>query len=573
HPVLLTRGLKWDIKIWRYKSATSPNETCSLEPHPLKLYIVAPYMAVECAYCEEKINAKRGLYVKCDQCQDVNLCLECFSSGAELGDHRRNHPYEIIDCGSFPIIDASWKAHEELALLEAIELYGIGNWSEISSKVGTKTEQECMQRYMNVYVDNYIGQVTWQSVDKDAYKVYDHTCSTHGPLSPSLSMPGPQRAPNLSREHQLKLGYMPKRDDFEKEFDNEAELLVSKLAVNANDDNDLDQALKVAHINMYTDRLKERYRRKRVVLEYNLVNIFFQMHPGEDSSTDRTSTTDSQIQSGGSTHVTSRVEASLNSRNHDTACSSTSDFVFADHLSSDSNHKIISTNSNDKKKDQLSSGSLLSSYFDDLEKTRAEEDMNQLEDKLRVFCQFIPAKTYRQLVKNIVGEKELKFKIKELMRLRRNGVTRIQGDESATSSAKTSPQPKKTSQTQPKITNVALIPDEVSSDTSIQATPNKANPSNKKGNKISSKVTRQSTSDLKSASLPSWRILSESEKKLCKSMNLKPSQYISLKALILKEHGQKKKKGSPQKYSVENVDKAMKKKIVDFLARNNWIKA
>lgn len=78
--------------------------------------------------------------------------MDCFSSGAEIGEHVNNHPYELVDCGSFSIIDETWKAHEELALLEAIELYGIGSWTDIANAVGTRTAEECSERYSRVYV-------------------------------------------------------------------------------------------------------------------------------------------------------------------------------------------------------------------------------------------------------------------------------------------------------------------------------------------------------------------------------------------------------------------------------------
>lgn len=55
---------------------------------------------------------------------------------------------------------------------------------------------------------------------------------------------------------------MPFRDDFEIEHDNDAEKLVSSMEIGEEED-EVDKALKMSHIDMYNRRLKERDRRKR----------------------------------------------------------------------------------------------------------------------------------------------------------------------------------------------------------------------------------------------------------------------------------------------------------------------
>ena len=44
----------------------------------------------------------------------------------------------LQDAASFPLFDAAWGGDEELLLLEAIEMYGFGNWGDIADHVGTK---------------------------------------------------------------------------------------------------------------------------------------------------------------------------------------------------------------------------------------------------------------------------------------------------------------------------------------------------------------------------------------------------------------------------------------------------
>lgn len=68
---------------------------------------------------------------------------------------------------------------------------------------------------------------------------------------------------------------MPHRDDFEREYDNDAEQLVSCLSVSPTTDSEIEIALKLAQVDKYTRRLRERARRKRVVRDYQLVSKFF----------------------------------------------------------------------------------------------------------------------------------------------------------------------------------------------------------------------------------------------------------------------------------------------------------
>ena len=45
------------------------------------------------------------------------------------------------------------QADEELLLLEAVEMYGLGNWPAVAEHVATKSEPDCRAHYYAVYVD------------------------------------------------------------------------------------------------------------------------------------------------------------------------------------------------------------------------------------------------------------------------------------------------------------------------------------------------------------------------------------------------------------------------------------
>uniref|UniRef100_A0A3N7FRX5 ZZ-type domain-containing protein n=2 Tax=Populus trichocarpa TaxID=3694 RepID=A0A3N7FRX5_POPTR len=46
-------------------------------------------------YCEKDVTGK--VRIKCAECLDFGLCAECFSVGAEVGPHKSNHPYRVMD--------------------------------------------------------------------------------------------------------------------------------------------------------------------------------------------------------------------------------------------------------------------------------------------------------------------------------------------------------------------------------------------------------------------------------------------------------------------------------------------
>ncbi|RDX68633.1 Transcriptional adapter ADA2b, partial [Mucuna pruriens] len=105
-----------------------------------------------CNYCNKDITGK--IHIKCAMCPDFDLCIECFSVGAEVTPHKCNHPYRVMDNLSFPLICPDWNADDEILLLEGIEMYGLGNWAEVAEHVGTKNKESCIEHYKNVYLNS-----------------------------------------------------------------------------------------------------------------------------------------------------------------------------------------------------------------------------------------------------------------------------------------------------------------------------------------------------------------------------------------------------------------------------------
>lgn len=291
-----------------------------------------------------------------------------------------------------------------------MELYGFGNWDEPANLVGkNRSSQEVCDHFIRYYVNSCVGKVAWKSVSPDTFNPIDHTCSRNGQLSPSLTTPLPV-IPELSLPEQQHLGYMPKRDDFEREYDNEVEMLISTLRISPNDEDELDVDLKVAHIDMYNRRLRERFRKKAVVREYGLVSQFYKslekdeeiqslLYPGQQTAS-------SSLASGSDGRETS---SKLNCPDNSSNCPSSP----SPYLTPSKSGNSSSVHSTPKKKGLTSP-------------VKASEPLNdykeQLRDKFKLLSQFQSALDQGTLIDNLKKEKELKLRIKDLIRYRKNGI-------------------------------------------------------------------------------------------------------------------------------------------------------
>lgn len=47
-----------------------------------------------CNYCNKDITGM--IRIKCAVCPDFDLCIECFSVGAEVTPHKSSHPYRVM---------------------------------------------------------------------------------------------------------------------------------------------------------------------------------------------------------------------------------------------------------------------------------------------------------------------------------------------------------------------------------------------------------------------------------------------------------------------------------------------
>lgn len=96
------------------------------------------------------------------------------------------------------------------------------------------------------YISGTIG--SGSQLKSRKYKVTDHTGPVQGPLSPTLTVPLPPI--NLTIPEARELGFLPLRDDFEREWDNDAESMLSGAIIHHADE-EVDMAYKLSLVSMY----------------------------------------------------------------------------------------------------------------------------------------------------------------------------------------------------------------------------------------------------------------------------------------------------------------------------------
>ncbi|KAL5729713.1 Transcriptional adapter ada2 [Ranunculus cassubicifolius] len=253
-----------------------------------------------CNYCNKDISGK--IRVKCVKCPDFDLCVECFSVGAEVTPHKSNHPYRVMDNLSFPLICPDWNADEEILLLEDMshvigknrkELLAMAKGNNQGRKgfptlgelplkeepafspLRIKIEESGIGRSpSSITADSGIGTTAVKKASDMAAHVKDdpdrikHEESSHVDRSIGIKKPKPlgEEGPSLTELS----GYNKKRHEFDPEYDNDAEKSLADMEFKESD-TDAEHELKLRMLHIYSRRLDERKRRKDFILERNLL--------------------------------------------------------------------------------------------------------------------------------------------------------------------------------------------------------------------------------------------------------------------------------------------------------------
>tara|TARA_R110002050_G_scaffold238167_1_gene374241 strand:- start:1807 stop:2949 length:1143 start_codon:yes stop_codon:yes gene_type:complete len=179
-------------------------------------------------------------------------------------------------------------------LLEGIESCGLGNWVDIAEYVDTKDADQCEQHYFSTYIESETSPlpdmattITAPFKNKNYVKVHTIkilSCNYHcwqipiflkSFVSWTVKVDKYKKHPSqgTSQPTTNESGFMGKRREFEVEYDNDAEASLADMTWSAETDDAAVKETKIRLLQIYNQRLAERYRMRRVVAEFGLYNL------------------------------------------------------------------------------------------------------------------------------------------------------------------------------------------------------------------------------------------------------------------------------------------------------------
>lgn len=200
-------------------------------------------------------------------------------------------------------------------LLEGIEKHGLGNWKNIADYIGSKSAKQCDEHYWQDYMGTFGQCLPAQSMVGDA-QVDTSSLAWPGapPQNDFVIVPSPDMigtsvaavahmsedsdvlptstgksirestgaaATRKEQEVREKLaqltgaeiaGFMPLREDFDTEHNNDAEFLLVDMEFHP-DDHPAEVEMKLKVVDIYNCKLDERDERKRFVIDRGLVDL------------------------------------------------------------------------------------------------------------------------------------------------------------------------------------------------------------------------------------------------------------------------------------------------------------
>lgn len=270
-------------------------------------------LAFHCNGCKKAMKLQ-AFRIRCAECDDFDLCKDCFCQGIELQDHRKTHYYIPIGPSQEPLFNPQWSADEELLLLDAVGKFGLGNWVDVADYVSSATthnsplkdKDACETRYFDFHLlkkdsendpfypiasllkppaysqwSNFLTHMNECYNDPKPGVTKEEDSSdrpTFGALSPANAL---KPESNIKVQHTLVLDpptlppktqvvhFLQHRGDFEEEHDNSAELVIADLEIR-NNESPMEKELKLQALEHYNCVLDDRMRRKKLVVERRL---------------------------------------------------------------------------------------------------------------------------------------------------------------------------------------------------------------------------------------------------------------------------------------------------------------
>ena len=241
-----------------------------------------------------------------------SLCVDCFVSKTKY-DSKTNFYYVVNDmtlnCYLFmnyrilkkmsePLFTYDWSLGDEIKLLGAIEKMGLDNWDEIS-KILNKGIFECEAHYYTFYYKgkddylpddkNYSNINTEEILNQNKIKENKLLLNIENNIGYIPFAESNKLKRTLAKNYNIKnnseekskinnintydtLGYWTKRKEYEVEYKNEAEILMSEIEFK---DSDAPRTINMYYkiLQNYNNILEEREERKKLICDKNLFDV------------------------------------------------------------------------------------------------------------------------------------------------------------------------------------------------------------------------------------------------------------------------------------------------------------
>ena len=244
---------------------------------------------IKCSSCGRDINFER--YFRCSRCINFIQCLDCYSVDCSchtehnLKDYIRNyHKFFIVDPNPVPLFRTNWDSNEEILLLNAVKLLGVGNWNSIAEWLKPRTANEIEAHYFQTYFDPLELPYPFNEIKEPAII----------PQPPSYNPKPIESCPSEGHDSKLALknkkekttpaeysGWMPYRHEFDVEYFNDAEDIVANIDFLESNSIQVFEE-KIRCLKVYNQSLKERRFRTKVIEDWDIQHL--EIRPNQNKS-------------------------------------------------------------------------------------------------------------------------------------------------------------------------------------------------------------------------------------------------------------------------------------------------
>jgi len=242
----------------------------------------------KCDYCCYRPSSLQINCLKCSPSRSINICFKCSINVNQLREHSKHHPLSTYQLVDIPLDEnnlSEWLCNDEINLIEIIETCGLGNWSDVALKM-KRNSFDCQNHFEDIYLSRSTSSysICFQSFQNSKQLIGENTINPQDYQFKSLIYP-----PMLiDHEQQKTLTYMPQRDEYEREYLNQAE---NRLPILNNDEQGNDQQqqqdgsrlllhkAKLALLRSYAQIIRRRLQLKHFIRDYA---IGFNYSPDQD---------------------------------------------------------------------------------------------------------------------------------------------------------------------------------------------------------------------------------------------------------------------------------------------------